>query len=595
MRAWSRALAVVRRGDRSPVGAIGVLVGYVILSLGYFGWRLWPHPGRFLVGTSGTEDPQKYVWWFEWWPHAILNWENPFYSHAVFAPTGIDLVWTTSVPALALVFSPLTLLFGPVVSYNVAAVLLPALSAWTAYLLLRYIQLSIASSLVGGYLYGFSSYVLAHQLAGHLNLTGIFLTPLVARAVLRHTRGEMTDRRLIASIGCLVAFQFYISTEVGITLTMMLWLALVLAFFVTRELRPKLIGLVFPLLAGFACAGVLAGPLIYYGVVVGSPPALIDPSAFSADLLNLVVPTPVTGWGGQSFIKLTQNFPGGINERDSYVGLPALLIVMLLLLRHRSRRSPGIRFLAWGFVVATLLSFGAALHFNGHRLFWLPWSLLTQVPIFNNITPSRLALYATLPLAMLVALWIDNTRGRVFRRPYVLPTLAVAALVPSLSTSAWDQHPERLAFFSDGFYKQCIARGETLLIFPFGNMGASMLWQAESQFWFNMTEGDLGHYPANYLADPTIIRFVNYSGFQHTPMNALIDLERRRPYDRVVSAVALSALNPGETTRMGVVYPSREQLRAFGRPQRVADVLVSPGCTQAALAGDAAHHGGHGP
>ncbi len=102
-------------------------------------------------------DPEIFVWSFAWWQHALATGQNPFVSHAVYAPDGINLAWATSVPGLAIPFVPLTWLFGPVASYNVAALLLPAAAAWTAFLLCRYLTGALWPSLVGGYLFGFSA------------------------------------------------------------------------------------------------------------------------------------------------------------------------------------------------------------------------------------------------------------------------------------------------------------------------------------------------------------------------------------------------------------------------------------------------------
>ena len=98
-------------------------------------------------------------------------------------------------PGLALAFSPLTLLVGPRVAYNVAAVLLPALAAWTAYLLCRRVTGKAGPSLVGGYLFGFSSYMLGQQL-GHLHMTSVFLVPLVRSRPLRYVDGELDAARV---------------------------------------------------------------------------------------------------------------------------------------------------------------------------------------------------------------------------------------------------------------------------------------------------------------------------------------------------------------------------------------------------------------
>ena len=88
--------------------------------------------------------------------------------------------WLTAADMVALLFSPLTLTAGPIVSYNVAAILMPALAAWTAFVLCRRLTHAIWPSLVGGYLFGFSSYVLAQGGGGHLQLSSVFLLPLVA-------------------------------------------------------------------------------------------------------------------------------------------------------------------------------------------------------------------------------------------------------------------------------------------------------------------------------------------------------------------------------------------------------------------------------
>jgi hypothetical protein len=115
------------------------LAAYVAVSFAYFGWRLLPHPGRVVFGN---ENAPIYIWSFGWWPHALSTWTNPFVSHALYGGAGLNIVWTPSAPGLAVVFSPLTAFVGPVASFNVAGVLLPALSAWTGYLLCRYLTRS---------------------------------------------------------------------------------------------------------------------------------------------------------------------------------------------------------------------------------------------------------------------------------------------------------------------------------------------------------------------------------------------------------------------------------------------------------------------
>ena len=167
----------------------------------------------------------------------------------------------TSVPAVAVAFSPVTLLFGPSVAYNVAALLLPTLAAWTAFLLCRYVTRSTWASIVGGYLYGFSSFVLGHQLGGHLNLTATFVIPLAALAVLRYMRGDIGGGGLLWRLSAILAFEAYTSTELSLTLALMAAAAFVLAFAILPASRARLVSAL-PWVAGsYAIAAVLAAPL----------------------------------------------------------------------------------------------------------------------------------------------------------------------------------------------------------------------------------------------------------------------------------------------------------------------------------------------
>jgi hypothetical protein len=152
-RTTQRTRSTKRHSVRASKAHLIVLLGYTAISFAYFGWRLLPHPGRVTIGYG--HDPEVVIWSFAWWPHAIGSWTNPLVTDVLYAPDGVNLAWTATAPALALAFSPLTVLFGPVAAYNVAALLLPALAAWTAYLLCRELTGSMWASIVGGYLFGF--------------------------------------------------------------------------------------------------------------------------------------------------------------------------------------------------------------------------------------------------------------------------------------------------------------------------------------------------------------------------------------------------------------------------------------------------------
>ncbi len=146
-----------------------------------------------VCACSGTSDPAEFMWAFSWWPHALTHGLNPFVTHYEWSPTGVNLAQGTMIPAAAIVMAPFTALFGPLFSYNVLSIASPALSAFTAYLLCRYLTKRELPALVGGLLFGFSSYEFA-QLLGHLHLVTIFLIPVMVHVTLKRVNCEISRR-----------------------------------------------------------------------------------------------------------------------------------------------------------------------------------------------------------------------------------------------------------------------------------------------------------------------------------------------------------------------------------------------------------------
>ena len=460
-----------------------VLAGYLVVSFCFFGVRVLAHPESRHIGGLFT-DPQIFVWSLAWWPHALLHGENPFFTHAIWSPDGFNLAWATSVPGLAIVLAPLTWAFGPVFSYNVASVLMPALAAWTSFLLCRYLTASLWPSLAGGYLFGFSAYVLGAQLT-HIHTVAVFLVPVAALVVLRFLDGALDARGLAWRTALLVAAQLSLSTEVLFTLTVALACSLVLAFAVAPGRRERLVRSVAPLAAGYGVAAVVAAPFVYYLVAGSGSSVTPGVSGFTADLLNVVVPTRAS-FGGWWTSAIAARFPANDVERGAYIGLPTLAIVAWYAVARR--RTPAARFLVAGLVLALIAALGSWLTVAGHRVATLPWVHVAGLPLFRDLMDVRFAMFAALAAAVTVALWAASAPAPRWVRA-ALPALAILAVLPNLSWGAWARTPDVPRLFTGGGYRDCIARGENVVVFPVGPRGDSLIWQAESGFWFRMAGG----------------------------------------------------------------------------------------------------------
>src|SRR5271163_5186187 len=117
------------RASAGPFQNASAFTIYLTLSLLYWGPALLPHFSQSYLALGTVADPTILMWCIAWWPHAIANCLNPFITHVVWPPTGYNLVWTTSIPGPSLLTSPITRLFGPVVSHNILCLLCPAAAA----------------------------------------------------------------------------------------------------------------------------------------------------------------------------------------------------------------------------------------------------------------------------------------------------------------------------------------------------------------------------------------------------------------------------------------------------------------------------------
>jgi hypothetical protein len=515
----------------------------------YFGLRIALRTPVSYVGTG--VDPQIFIWSFAWWPHALLHAENPFVTHAVWSPTGVNLAWTTSVPGLALLFAPVTLLAGPVAAYNVAAVLMPACAAWTCFLLCRRVTQSTWPSLVGGYLFGFSSYMLGQQ-EGHLHLTSVFLIPLIALTFISRLEETISGRQLALRLGVLLALQVWFSTEVFFTLTLCIAAGLAIAVISIRSLRAALRALLPPVAGAYLITLVLSSPLAYYAARGFDNHSINAPRSFAADLLNLLVPTSLSLASLGRTGGVAAHFLGNNSERGAYLGPPVLIIVVMF---ARSRwRTPGGRFLLFSLGAAVIAELGASLRIEGHRLLPLPWSLIDRYPLFDNVLPARLALFASLTAAVIVAIWAASSRAWWSR--IAVPAIAVIALLPRPGSHAWITQPDNPRFISAGIYRSCLQRGARTIVFPFGSRGDSMLWQAETDFWFTMAGGYLSPaVPAPFER----FRVAHPSLAKSTRTRDIVDLARAKNVQAIVV--------DGQHTS-----PWRALLKA--RPVSVAGVLI---------------------
>ena len=519
----------------------------------------WASPATRLIGVS--EDPTQNVWLLRLTQHALAHGSAPWTTTLIDAPSGVNLMWSPLMPLASLLLWPVTATAGPVVAYNVLATLTPVLSAVAAYVALRYFVRDRVASWIGALLYGFSPYAVA-QLLGHPH-AALGITPPLLLVVLNEVliRRHGSARRNGLLLAALVTVQFFLSVEVLASEVVMTVIGVaILAIRYRNLVVDRLADLLrmarwalpaILIVCGWPLWVLLAGP----GHVSGT---IWPPGEFSADLLNLVVPSALVQFAPASLQEIPFHIDSTAQVWSAYVGVPLLLLVVVALVRLRWRFDAA--FLATMFAACLILSLGPSLRIAGHDTGTpLPMRFVMLVPGLGNLEPDRVALYAYLFAAMLIALLVAELRlhssGRAF------PAIAVAVVCLSLApTLRFPAESADVPPFFTGSAATTALGGTTTLVLPLADSEhvAPMLWQAEGDFAFAMTAG--------YAIRPLPGGGATTSAPQTQLAQLITGIER---------SGAIPLIDPGLRQRL------REELRTAG----VDTIVAGPDRRQPALVG----------
>ncbi|MGC8487646.1 MAG: hypothetical protein ACP5QO_05420 [Clostridia bacterium] len=466
--------------------ALGIFAALAFL---YWGIPLVGHFGTRYVGV-GTDPLDIFMWSLAWWPHAIAQGLNPLHVTGVWGDSPINLGWTTSIPLPSIVLAPLTLLDGPVVSYNVFALSAPTLTAFTTFLLaMELTDGAYLPSLAAGYFTGFSSYEVG-QTQGHPFLTMACLIPLMVLVVVR------VWRRFPARVGLgpavllagLLISQFLISTELFTTVTFFGSLFVVIAAVVLRD-PPRMRPVLTTIEVGYALALVVLAPVLF--TLIGHAPFHISAAtrtSYSTDLLSLVVPSALN-WVGPLFLSLSRLFSAGnLAEQGGYLGI--FLIALVTLAVVRMWKLPWVRIAAYTLMALLIATLGPVLQVAGRPLIPLPWSVFSLYPILAYALPGRFMMYVALLSSILAAAYLAR-EGRVRPWAWGLAGAALLSLVPIIGAPFTWSAVTVPPFFTSRQIRRRLVRNETVLFLPASHLGDGSFFQAASHFYFRLADGYL--------------------------------------------------------------------------------------------------------
>jgi hypothetical protein len=370
----------------------------------------WPR-ATFLTGTlPASSDQAEYVWNMWWLAHQVTHLGNPWFTSYLAAPIGVGLGYDTLTPLLGAVTAPVTLLFGPSISYGLLVILTPGFACYAMYRLARLWLPGLAGPLAAGAFFGLSGMV-TFQAWTHLHTAaGIVLLPLTMEAAVRLRRGPAIRHGVI--LGVMLGAAMLIDQEFAV-LAVILAALVLLPWLVSNHGGAQLRALA----AAAVTALVISLPqLIAMAHVLlarGNPqPAAGDYLRYAAELPGLFAPSPrladygMTGIGSIYPVRT----PG--DGLATFGAMLSLLAVLGLLVSWR-RRSARLLGLLW--LGSALLALGPTLVISGHQYaplsaHWrglqvsllMPYTWLIRLPGLSSFREAeRLALLGLVGAALL--------------------------------------------------------------------------------------------------------------------------------------------------------------------------------------------------
>ena len=386
---------------------------YMVLTILEFGPTNSLGSGTLTEGQSPDQIQQ--VQFLEWVPYALAHGHNPFFTQWQNYPVGFNTLVDPSMVALGTFFSPITYLFGPIVTWNVLLRLAFILSAMSMCLVMRRWTSWWPATFVGGLFYGFSMYMIADS--AHLFLVFVPLPPFIL--LLCHeivVRQRWRPRRTGALLGLLCGLQYLISSE--ILLSTVVIAACAIALYVIA--RRKTIVSKWPyaktaVISATAVGAVLLVYPVYFtlfgpGHINGVPNPPGSLAALHADLLGPFLPNGYpwltsTHFQTVAIERLTSSAP-------MYLGIPfaAVLVAIVVWLRRR----PIVRLMGAMLAVAFILSLGSRLYiYDNDTKIPLPFIILAHLPFFDGLLAVRLSLFTALFGAGVLTVGLDEGSRRL--------------------------------------------------------------------------------------------------------------------------------------------------------------------------------------
>ena len=425
---------------RPVVTHLTVLAVYVAAGIAL----TWPRATYITGRLPETRDVAAFVWDLWWVAHQVVHLANPWSTHAMAAPVGVQLGFSTTMPLLGVVFTPVTVAFGPSFTFGLLTILMPGLLCYAMYRCARLWLRSQTGAIAAGAFFGLSS-MLAEQDWAHLNIVaGTVFLPLTVEAAVRLRRRP--GRRQALILGVVLGACVLVNQESAV-MAGILAVAILAPWLLRQPSRARLAAVGVGLLAALVVASpqlaAMAEQQFSGGTSVDPHLLAVTAKHYGQGLDTLFAPAQrVADFGlhGLAAWSPTSPFVGATSEGMPMFGVVLGVLALAGLIVSWRRRSAWL--LAALLVGSAWLALGASLWWRQRQFVpfmqdWhgvhvspvMPYTWLMRIPLLSAFREAdRLAILGLVAAALLAGAAVEWLRYHA--RPLIV-VVAAAALLES--------------------------------------------------------------------------------------------------------------------------------------------------------------------
>jgi hypothetical protein len=403
--------------------ALVMLVVYSALAV-VMTWPVAAQLGTHLAG--GRDDLMTHQWTFWWVKQALLHGLDPYYTHLIFYPQGVTLLYHNIAWFNIGVWLPLQAVLGGIAAYNVIFIATFALNGFATYLLAREWTGSLWAAGIGGLVYGFWPFIQSQY--DHPNMILVFWIPLTLLFLKRTLERQRKRDALFAGV-CLAMIgvtRWHLLIMGGVIIGLYVFYA----FVTQRACRTRLVLRRLTLVGAVAGLLLLPMTLPIVGQLTRAHPEdifLDEQDTGQTDVMAYLLPPRDHPLSSEATLHLSENLV--INQTYvPFLGYVTLALAILGALSDRKRAG----FWVLATMVCALLALGPQLRVNGQLYPDVPMPYRLVEGLFRILRkPDRFNVVLGLPMAMLAAFGVQTLlqRRRVGRFAGVLAVVLGALIL----------------------------------------------------------------------------------------------------------------------------------------------------------------------